>query len=172
MVRFGEKAPNQPVNIRVRGDRAVAKACEETNEAIRALPVDCFKDAAGTKGKKVRRDPGDGADRLGGTIRGSNLAEPLCESVRIVEVDGCEGGEASLSGQIAPAKRLSEEAWIRLIKSESHVESPTIERARRKRTGRVRAFQSMLHGSLRCIQALMDSNFGKQNLLSRNDTSV
>jgi hypothetical protein len=82
----------------------------------------------------------------------------------MVKVDGPEGGEPRLPVQIAPAKRLSEEARMRLIKSEGHVESPAIKGTRGKRIGRVRAFQSMLHGSLSCIQALMDSDFGKRNL--------
>jgi hypothetical protein len=61
---------------------------------------------------------------------------------------------------------------MRLIESEGRVESPTIERTRVKGIGRVRAFQSMLHGSLRNIQALMDSDFGKRNLLSEDVSTV
>ena len=78
-----------------------------------------------------------------------------------MKVNSGESGEASLSGQIAPAKGVREEARMRLIKSEGRIESPTIERTRAKGIGRVRAFQSMLHGSLSCIQALIDSHFGK-----------
>jgi hypothetical protein len=172
MVRFGEKAPGQPVDTGIRGDRTVAQAGKEPSEAIRTRPIHSFQDAARTKSKKVRRNLGEGVDRGWVPIRGSNLAEPLGEGVRMVKVDGCEGGEPSLSGQIGPAKGVREEARMRLIKSEGCVESPTIERTRVKGIGGVRAFQSMLHGSLRCIQALMDSNFGKRNLLYENSSTV
>jgi hypothetical protein len=90
----------------------------------------------------------------------------------MVKVDGGEGGEPGLSGQIASPKGAREEAWMGLIKGEGRVESPAIERTRRKGIGRVRAFQSMLHGSLRNIQALMDSNFRKRNLLSEDVSTV
>jgi hypothetical protein len=90
----------------------------------------------------------------------------------MVKVEGCEGDETNLSGQIAPAKGVGEEAWMRLIESEGCVESPTSKWTRRKGIGRVRAFQSMLHGSLRNIQALMDLNFGKRNLLYENSSTV
>jgi hypothetical protein len=172
VVRFGEKAPGQPVDIRVRRDRTVTKAGKEPDEPIGARPIDSLKDAARTKSKKVRRDLGKGVDRAREAIRGSNLAKPLGESVRMVKVDGGEGGESSLSGQIAPAKGVRKEPWMRLIESEGRVESPTIERTRVKGIGRVRAFQSMLHGSLRNIQALMDSDFGKRNLLSEDVSTV
>jgi hypothetical protein len=119
----------------IRGDRTVAQAGKEPDEPIRTRPVDSFQDAAGTKSKKVRGDLGHGADRAGSAIRGSNPTEPLCESIRIVKVDGREGGEPHLSGQIAPAKGVREEAGIRLIKGEGHVESPTIERMRVKGVG-------------------------------------
>ena len=85
--------------------------------------------------------------------------EALCESFRMVKVDGCEGGEPHLSGQIASPKGVREEARMRLIKSEGCVKSPTIERTRGKGIGRGRTFQSMLHGSLSCIQALIDLDF-------------
>jgi hypothetical protein len=82
----------------------------------------------------------------------------------MVKVDGREGGEPGLSGKIASPKGAGEEARKCLIKSESHVESPAIERTRRKGIRRVRAFQSMLHGSLSCIQALIDLDFVEKNL--------
>jgi hypothetical protein len=172
MVWFGEKAPSQTVDLGIRGDRTVAQAGKEPDEPIGARPIHPFKDAARTKIKKVRRDLGKGADRAREAIRGSNPMEALCESFRMVKVDGCEGGEPHLSGQIASPKGVREEARMRLIKSEGCVKSPTIERTRGKGIGRGRTFQSMLHGSLRSIQALMDSDFGKRNLLSRDDTSV
>ena len=115
---------------------------------------------------------GGGADRARDVIRGSNPTEAPYESVRMVKVDGCAGGESRLSGQIVPVKGVREEARKCLIKSEGHVESPAIKGTRGKEIGRVRAFQSMLHGSLRCIQALMDSDFGKRNLLSGDGATV
>ena len=77
----------------------------------------------------------------------------------MVKVEGCEGGEPNLSGQIALAKGVGEEAWMGLIKSQGRVESPTIEGTKVKGIGRVRAFQSMLHGSLRNTEALIDLDF-------------
>jgi hypothetical protein len=135
VMRLGEKAPGQPVDMGIRGDGTVAKACEEPDQPIRTRPVDSFQDAARTNSKKVRGDLDQGADRAGDIIWGSNLTKPFRESVRIVKVDGGEGGESSLSGQIAPAKGVREEARMRLIKSEGHVESPTSKWTRVKGVG-------------------------------------
>jgi hypothetical protein len=53
----------------------------------------------------------------------------------MVKVDSSEGGEPSLSGEIAPPERVREEARMRLIKSEGRVESPTSKWTRVKGIG-------------------------------------
>jgi hypothetical protein len=48
VMRFGEKAPGQPVNIGFGGDGTVTKAGKEPDEATRVRPIHSFKDAART----------------------------------------------------------------------------------------------------------------------------
>jgi hypothetical protein len=104
---LGEKVPGHPVELGIRRDRGVTKSGKEPNQSIRTRAVYTFKDATRTKSKKARRDLGKGVDRVRDAIEGTNLTEPLYESIRMVEVKSGEGGEACLSGQIAPAKGVA-----------------------------------------------------------------
>ena len=88
----------------------------------------------------------------------------LCQNLWLIDVHLGEGGEPHLSGEIVGAQGIGKKARTGLIEKDGSSECPAVIGTGVEGVVDARAFQIVLHGSLRGIQVLMDSNFVEQNL--------
>jgi hypothetical protein len=94
----------------------------------------------------------------------SGPVKVLSQSLWLTDVHLSEGGEPHLSGEIVGAQGIGKKARTGLIEKDGSSECPAVIGTGVEGVVDARAFQIVLHGSLRGIQVLMDSNFVEQNL--------
>ncbi len=101
----------------------------------------------------------------------SCYVKAISQHLGSVHVHRSKRGEPNLSGEIVRAERVGKEARTRCVEKERGGECPVVVGTGVE--GMIESqFQSVLHGSLRHIQALIDSDFVERNLVSANDALV
>jgi hypothetical protein len=147
------------------------EAAEEPEEAVRTTAVQGLQDH--TRAKNQQR-PSDLCQRITScmVLVVSGVVKVLSQNLWLTDVHLGEGGEPHLSGEIVGAQGIGKKARTGLIEKDGCGECPAIIGTGVEGVVNGWAFQIVLHGSLRNIQALMDSDFGKRNLLYENSSTV